>query len=340
MDNKPLPDSDATAPTDTSQDVPPSLSRSSPKIIRPLPSAPSADDSTPPSTSFSQTPIPEAPLPAVPQPSSPVPAASLLQAEMNSTAAKTPTPQQSPIAQVPAAQQPLVPVINAGTIRILNSSVSSNSLEDEAAKHKKHRLRIALAFLVVIIILGGGAAFYHWYSSQDHSIYSKLKTESYSQNGITFSYLYPTILKSNPTIASKLEDSPVAYSYYVGKNFQSLVSTSVYPVGTLLQSLDLTPAKFISQIRTGSGSYINALNDSKGGPKTFATIFQGCNHTVVTNSGQTAVLCVSNQSDYVTARVIGATASYQYTLTLAMRPALWTAHQKVWQKIENSFSFQ
>jgi hypothetical protein len=201
---------------------------------------------------------------------------------------------------------------------------------------KKKRLLLTL-IICAVVILGGVGGFYYWYSKQDHSVYSKLTTETYDQNGIDFSFEYPSILQSNPSFAAQEKNVPFAYSYYIGNNAQAIVYASYYPIGAILQHFNLTPAQFVSQIKEDSGSFIAATNTKSD--------YAGCNNTILTNSGQTDAVCMNNavSEDNITfanVRIAGATSKYQYTLSLVMLPSVLTNHQKVWQKVEKSFHFQ
>jgi hypothetical protein len=217
------------------------------------------------------------------------------------------------------------------------NSISSASIEEEENRRQKRKPLIIFLIIVAIVLLAGVGVLYYWYSQSDHSVYSKLTTESYGQNGIDFSFKYPSIMQSNPSIAAQEKNAPFAYSYYIGNNAQAIVFASYVPLSSILEQLDLTPAQFISQVRADSGSFITATNS--------AADFVGCNNTILTSSGQTDAVCINhpvakNNSTYTNVRVVGATTSYQYTLNIDTLPLVWTSHQKVWQKVEKSFSYQ
>jgi len=213
-----------------------------------------------------------------------------------------------------------------------------NADVQQSQKGTQRRVLIGLIILGVIILIGG-AFVARWYREQDHSIYSKLATENYHENGLEFSFSYPRIMQKNAVIASKLPDAPVAYTYYSSQGLQAVVAVSHENIGSTLQVLRLKPAQFIAQLRSGSGSYISALKEMQGNANSYKMDFPGCTQTVITNGGQTTVLCVYNSYGHTYIRVIGATQTTQYTLESIMTPAVWAAHQKVWQKVEKSFSF-
>ena len=146
--------------------------------------------------------------------------------------------------------------------------------------------------------------------------------------------------KKNASMAAKLPSAPLAYTYYVNQNLQAVIAVSHENIASNLKLLDLNPSQYIAQIRNGSGSYFNALNYMQNIKDSAKVDFPGCTKSVITKSGKETVLCVNNPSDYINARLIGATNTTQYTLELIMKPSVWNAHQSVWKKVETSFSFQ
>lgn len=217
--------------------------------------------------------------------------------------------------------------------------VSNVSMLQNAAPLKNPKKKRLLMILIIfaLVILGGVGGFYYWYSMQDHSVYSKLTTEIYDQNGIDFSFEYPSVLRSNPWFAAQEKNVPFAYTYYIGNKAQVIVFASYYPIDATLQLFNLTPAQFVSQIKEDSGSFITATHTKSD--------YAGCNKTILTNSGQTDAVCKNNavsknKVTFANVRITGATSRYQYTLSLVMLPSVLTNHQKVWQKVEKSFHFQ
>jgi hypothetical protein len=218
---------------------------------------------------------------------------------------------------------------------------------DDELEDIKSRLTlksIALNVLFVVILAGlvcGAIAYVHWYKSLDHSSYSELTRTTYTKNGLNYSYSYPRLMSSNPTIASKLEGVPAAYTYSDKQGLQAVVAVSHENIVNVLKVLNLTPAQYMTELLTGKGTYITALDSEQGSPNSYAKDFPGCSKQfMTTNSGQKVLLCVNHPPRYINARVIGATKTNQYILELIMLPSVWQAHQKVWQSIEKSFEFK
>jgi hypothetical protein len=206
--------------------------------------------------------------------------------------------------------------------------------------NQKHTLLKSIGIILVIgVVLVSIVLYVRWYTSQDHSVYGKLTSTSYNNNGLHFSFSYPSVMQKNATIAAKLPDAPIAYTYYVNQTLQAVIAVSHENISSDLKILNLKPSQYITQIRNGSGSYINALNAMQGIKDSAQLDFPGCKQTITTNSGKVTVLCVNKPPGYLNARLIGATDTTQYTLELIMNTSVWSAHQKAWQKIEKSFSF-
>jgi hypothetical protein len=216
--------------------------------------------------------------------------------------------------------------------------------ETENAESAFSFKNIALNVLGVIIIIGlvCSAIYYvHWYKAQDHSTYGRLTQTTYSQDGLNYTYQYPSILRNSPSFAKKLQGAPVAYSYSLNNNLQVVEAVSHENISNVLKVLNLTPAQYMLQLLSGKGDYIKAIDSEQGNINAYAQDFPGCaKQFMTTNSGQKVLVCVNSPPHYINARVIGATKTNEYTLELIMLPSVWKDHQKIWQEIEKNFSFK
>jgi hypothetical protein len=288
------------------------------KVIQPLSSSPTTVPPTPPrvqpiaSPDASTVPAPPTqPLTTTPPPITP----SVAQAAPTNPGVMQPNGNQAPMQSTQA--------------------ISRSDFEREASEGKRRKLRTILIACLLVVIVGGVGGLLYLYSSQDHSIYANLKTENYAQNGFNLSFSYPAVMTSplkNPSIL-------VAYGYNINSDSSKRMVEGVgyLPYGNALRTLKITPSEVLSQIVAKSGTFVTALN--RNDPGNFNYLYGGCNSFMTAANGQKDVLCTTNKSNFTTANVIGEDGNNQYILTILMPTTIWTAHQKVWQKVEKSFSY-
>jgi len=232
------------------------------------------------------------------------------------------------------------------TAFIGSSPVSRSSLEEETSKRKKHKHIILTLVCIALVLLAGVGGFLYWYIPQDHSIYAKLTSENYTQNGVNISFLYPSILKPDASQLAKLQNqyknNPSAAEYLIYDYQQNTpqrigLNVTSLKVASLLGDLNLTPAQLLDQIKSGSGSFVDAIN--KANPATFSTLFNGCNNFITNTSNQRLVTCYTSTDGFSLVQLVGVDSNYQYNLFLFMPNAVWSSHPKVWQKVEKSFVY-
>lgn len=257
--------------------------------------------------------------------------------------------------QVPS--QPQVPTVSsiypeptkgvAGT-----TAYSKSDFEKEEKNKKKSRKLLTIGattgFVLIVAVLGFG----WWYQSQDHSIYSKLTTENYDLNGHVFSFEYPAVMKTDTPLLKQLASdnttnspdigTPVAYYYKpVATSKLPVVTMSLYflNVGGLLNQLDLTPSQMLSQVKAKSGSYVDLFNHAN--PTDFDSLYKNCNNYITNINNQKSLICATNKTSAITVTsIIGVTSTYQYNLEFFVANSVWSAHPKVWQEVEKSFTYQ
>lgn len=215
--------------------------------------------------------------------------------------------------------------------------VSKSSFEKEGRQRKKRKqLLVSLTCLVAALLVGAGGYLY-WYSQQDHSMYAKLTTETYNQNGVKLSFQYPAIMA--PSTATLNASIKSAFQYESGTTTKVAVVASAVSYASILQHYAITPAEELSQLQSGQGSYADALKAAS--PTVFNDLYTNCKW-FTTNSGQKDLMCSHQDSSYgsnTVVNILGADNNYQYGLTLGVSNDIWSAHPKVWQKIEKSFSY-
>jgi hypothetical protein len=151
----------------------------------------------------------------------------------------------------------------------------------------------------------------------------------------------PNYLQNTPSFTKKLQGVPVAYSYSSKGSLQVVEAVSHENIANVLQVLKLTPVQYMSELLTGKGDYITAIDSEQDSANAYKKDFPGCSKQfLTTNSGQKVLVCVNNPPHYTNVRIIGATKTYEYTLELIMQPSVWKDHQQVWREIEKNFSFK
>jgi nitrate reductase NapE component len=219
-----------------------------------------------------------------------------------------------------------------------SSSISQASIEKEEKQSKKRKRLIVLAVCLVAILLVGVGGFYYWYSQQDHSVYAKLTTENYNQDDISFSFQYPAVMSVSTKALAANKDTKAAYQYESGATKLGIIMGAI-PFSAILQQFNITPTQELTQLQTGQGNFANAIKTAN--PSVFSTDYGNCNW-LTTNSGQKDLICTHQESSdggNTVIIVIGADDNYQYGLTLGITNNIYSAHQKVWQKIEKSFNY-
>jgi len=217
-----------------------------------------------------------------------------------------------------------------------STPVTKDSVERELRqKRRRKMLTIVSSCLVGIILLGAGG-FYFWHNKQA-TLYNKLTTATYNQNGYNISFSYPAVMT---TPASQPNNGILlAYAHPVNNSQRAVVGIGgPIPYGKALQHFGITPSQVITQLVTHKGSFVDILDPSN--PNAFNNQFGNCHSYIKANSGQTDVLCVdTSQPDFTVAKVIGEDDTNQYSLFITVPNSLWAAHQQVWQKVEKSFSY-
>lgn len=253
-----------------------------------------------------------------------------------------PVPPVPPAPAYPSYQQPAANPV--ASYQLANQPAPEppqpaiNQVPSQKGVYRKKRLpRPVLAACLLAVALAGTVQVYSWYASRYHSVYNKLVSASYSQNGQDFSFSYPAVMQSEPSLAKQLQSTSVAYTYNVSSQDKALISVSYTPISTTLRNFGISPSELISQIKAKSGNYVDSL--TKSDPNLFADTYRNCDSSIATASGS-ALGCKVTGTTYTVARIIGATANYQYALNLSMPNAVWIAHQNVWQKVEKSFNTQ
>lgn len=222
----------------------------------------------------------------------------------------------------------------------LKESSTQPAKRYKSKRQKRNQMLVMLSVIVSLLVIGYLGYFIATYKAPTPSSYATLAYEHYDQNGLDYSFDYPRLMSENASIAKKLPSTPVAYSYYQNGTLQAVIGVSYENISNPLHFFNLTPAQYLHQLTVGKGSYIDSLNIEQRTNDSYEKDFPGCTKSVITNSHQTTLLCVNRPTGYLNARLIGVTKKYQYTLEMEMQPSLWAAHQKVWQEIEKSFSFQ
>lgn len=207
-------------------------------------------------------------------------------------------------------------------------------------RQRRNRSMLLTSLLFIVIIVSFLVYYMKVYNSEDHSPYAILTTETYNQQGLNVSFDYPSSMREDDVIAKKLPSTPIAYSYRINGALEAVVGISYEKIANPLSFFSLTPAQYLHQLATGTGSYVSYLNAAQKTNDAYQKDFPGCSKELKTSSNQTVLLCINQPGPYLNARLIGVTKKYQYTLEMEMRPNLWTAHQTTWQTIEKSFSFK
>lgn len=243
------------------------------------------------------------------------------------------------VAPQPPNSNSFYPEPQTGFIGSPTGSMPSSDIKKEEKQVKKwKRLFVLLVCLVAVLLVSGGG-FYYWYSQQDHSIYAKLTTEKYHQNGISFSFQYPAVIMPvNTKVLAAYKGAKAAYQYQNG-SIRIAIIMAVIPFNSILQQFYITPTQELIQLKTGQGSFANAFRAAN--PSEFSTNYGNCNWQTA-NSGQQDLVCTHQESSnggYTVVIVIGADDNYQYDLVLSITNNIYSAHQKVWQKIEKSLNY-
>lgn len=249
-----------------------------------------------------------------------------------------------PSSQIGVSAQPsspasIYPAAQSGFAASSPSVVSKSSIEkEEKQRTRRKQLIVSLISLAAILVLGVGGYFY-WYSQQDHSIYAKLTTKTYDQNGVKLNFQYPTIMTVSTSVLNISASVKAAYQYESGATTKMALIVAAVPYASILQHYAITPAQELSQLQSGQGSYADALKAAS--PSVFKDLYTNCNW-LTTDSGQKDLMCShqdTSDGSGTVVNVFGADSNYQYGLTLGVSNDIWSAHSKVWQKIEKSFSY-
>lgn len=217
------------------------------------------------------------------------------------------------------------------------STATLKSLVSGLKKYLSRNPSFVIKIGVILIILLGLGLYLWWYSSQDHSIYSKLKTENYNgQNFLNISFKYPSIMTFNSTLVHELNktNTPLVYSYKISSTQNVFIAVTYLPI---LKNLNLSPSQLLYQIKNDTGDYIDLL--SREGTNRYSGLYGDCENYITNTDNQTGLLCTTSSGGLVTTRVVGVTNVNQYIFLLVMPSKVWTAHQQVWQKIEKSFVY-
>jgi hypothetical protein len=257
--------------------------------------------------------------------------------------AQQPTSQQqypNPQFQKPADFQPppqYWPPVASQPVRQTPKVGPSKATQFKSKVLTKNTLSLSLKGAVAVIVLVSATQLFSWFSTHYFSVYNKLVPTHYSnQNGLDFSLIHPKALSYNGTVAGQLKLTPVAYSYSLSSQREALIDVNYSPIGKALQTLKLTPAELLAQVKAGSGTYINYLNKTSPGS---TDAYKNCNSTVATTNGSD-LMCTVNGTNGTITHVIDANSSYLYSLNLYIPKSIWGAHQNIWQKVEKSFSIQ
>src|SRR5665213_1899512 len=131
---------------------------------------------------------------------------------------------------------------------------------------------------VVVIICALAVTAYYFVLYKKPSAYSKLTTENYNENSISFSFKYPAILNKTTELTAKNPNVLVAFDKTIGPD-NTLVDMSTLSDSQVLQPLKLSPSDVLNQIRNGKGSYVDLLN--KNYPNNYKQLFGTCGHNMV-----------------------------------------------------------
>lgn len=297
----------------------------------PMPSRPSSMPSTDPPvqalTPNSQIePIYAQPSPLASQPAAPY----------QPPVTPQPAAQPQPSRYIPSPYQP--PMSNQTANRTIVPKTSTAFTRLKSKEYAKGKLRLGATVATVLIVLAGATQIFSWLSTHYFSPYNKLVASSYSsQSGLQFSLIHPAVMSYNSAITGELKSTPVAYSYNMTSQREALIDVNYSSIKPTLHSLRLTPAELLSQIKAGSGSYIDYLN--KTSPGFYIDTYKNCNSSITTPSGSDLV-CRVNGTNGTTTNVIGTNSAYLYSLNLYIPTSIWSVHQNIWQKVEKSFSIQ
>src|SRR5665213_1223291 len=106
------------------------------------------------------------------------------------------------------------------------------SAKDPEERKRRRSMIFSIIYIAFGLCVGIGGLVY-WYNSQDHSIYSKLTTASYNKRGVVYGFKYPSVLKQNTNLQSKLQYTPLVYSNYTKNNFQVHEYVSYYDISPI-----------------------------------------------------------------------------------------------------------
>jgi hypothetical protein len=206
---------------------------------------------------------------------------------------------------------------------------------DELKNNKKFNLvltvivLIVLAFVIVLI----------FYSTKNNSAYTELTTTSYSTTNNKVSFQYPSIMKFDSTLVSKLSryNTPLIYSTKVTTKTRSLEALSYLSVTQILSLLKLSQVQLLNQIKKNSGDYIDLLNIKN--PNLYKQIYGNCNKSITNVNNQTGLICTSSANGMQVTRVIGINKGTQYSLEMDTPTNIWNDNTDVWSTIEKSFTY-
>ena len=213
---------------------------------------------------------------------------------------------------------------------------SQASIVAEQAGQAKKKRQFVVFLCLAIAVLAGIIGWLFWSAGQDHSAYANLTSEQYSQNGVSFGFMYPKMLTSTNSLAAQNASIKVAFLGGEGSD-RLLIDAGANPIGQILQELQISPTTLLSQLEARSGSFVNKLRSANAGA--YDAIYGHCMNYLVTTSGQKDVLCAASAGGYTNVLVVGADTNNQYTLQLYMTTHVWTSHQDLWRKVEKSFRF-
>ncbi len=240
--------------------------------------------------------------------------------------------------QLPSSPSTIYPEPQTGYVSSPSSPISQVSIEKGEKQGKKRKRLIVLLVCLVAVLLLGASGFYYWYSQQDHSVYAKLTTENYNKDGISFSFQYSSIMSVSTKALAANKDTKAAYEYESGTTKLGIIMGAI-PFSSILKQFNITPTQELTQLKTGQGNFANSIKTAN--PTVFNTDYGNCNW-ITTNSGQKDLICTHQESSdggNTVIIVIGADNNYQYDLTLGITNNIYSAYQKVWQKIEKSFNY-
>ncbi len=290
-------------------------------------SNPYVQPSVPPQQSTQGFPSPQQPLRSIAQPS--------FQQQQPSAITSQPIPQ--PTQQQPPQPQPVAPNIDKSpehlTLAEKKQAKKKNILRNFIRKNKKNILKVS----VILILIFGGIQLLSFYSIHYNSVYKKLAVTTYNHKGVSFSFNYPSVMQNNKTIEGQLDHTPLAYTYNISDQEILLVDATYIPTHKAIQTLKLSNDEVLNQLKANSGSYIDYLY--KTYPGSYNDIFKNC-HDFKTGSPGSYLLCTFNGTQGTVAHVVGLDDNYQYGMNIFIPKSVYSIHQDIWKKIENSFSIQ